>query len=161
MPAIQTTVADTHTKARAGLVANGRPYAVETGIASGDTGFGVALVRGAGEREVQIAQGTQDGDHLSTSFVGISCRDGNLRIENADPTVLKDGDPVPVLVHGEIYVTVKAAVAVGADVTFDAAGALSSEAPAAGQSKIPGARWLSAAGAGALARVFIPDYKHI
>ena len=160
MPAIQTTVADVHVKGREGLVSNGRLHNIETYIATEDIGFGRALVRGAGERECQTAVGTRDGSNNSTSFVGVSARDGNLRIDGSDPTVLKDGDPVPVMTYGEMWVTVQSTVGVGDDVTFNAAGQLSSAAAGASQPKIPGARWLSAATAGNVARVFIPDFKN-
>ena len=160
MPAIQSTVADTHVKGREGQIASGRPHTIETYIATEDIGFGLALVRGAGEDECQTAVGTRDGSNVSTSFVGISCRDGNLRIENDDPTVLKNGDPVPVMTYGEMWVKVSAAVTVGDDVTFNASGALSSDARGASQPKILGARWLSAASANGVARVFIPDFKN-
>ena len=161
MPAIETAARDVHLPGREGQIASGRAHVVETYIADEDIGFGLALVRATGEDRCRTAVGVVDGStHEAESFVGISVMDRNLRIENTDPTVYKEGDPVRVLTGGEVWVKAEAAVAVGDDVTFDADGNLSSAAAAAAQPKIVGARWMSAAGVGGIARVFIPDFKN-
>ena len=160
MATVQTTYRNRHLPGRAGLVASGRAYNLSTGVAGEDIQFGRALVRGADEGEVQTAVGTPGADNVATNFVGISVRDGNLTVGTDDPSHYSEGDPVAVMTYGEVYVTAEAAVAVGADVTFDSDGNLSSAAPSGAQKRIPGARWMSAATAGQVARVFIPDFAN-
>jgi len=147
MPAVQSTYADNIGNAVAGNVADTTTHDARTYICEGadGIGFGVAVQQGTADDGAKIGIATG-------KFVGVSIKDPTLRPDANDK--FEEGGHMAVLFRGTIWVKVEDAVTVGGDVTAKTTtGALSSKAVTATQIKIDGARWMSKAAAGGLAKL--------
>lgn len=153
MPVVQSSYAKKHSEGYEGQVATTATCDVSTFVADGTAGigFGLAVKRGtnAGDCALGAVAAAATPFH-ATDFLGVSVRDRTRDPVDADK--YKDNAHVDVLYRGDVYVKVESAVALGDDVTVDTStGKFSSAAAAADQAVIPNARWMTAAGAGALA----------
>jgi hypothetical protein len=144
MAVAQNSYSETIRPAVAGMVANMTNADADSRVVETASGIGFGLAVGQGT----AAKGAVLGAAAAAGFVGISVRD--VVLDPADGDTYRQGAGITVLTEGDIWVLTGGAVAVGADVTFDAAtGVLSSAAAGAGQFAIAGARWMTAtAGAG-------------
>ncbi|WP_343711901.1 hypothetical protein [Inquilinus sp.] len=148
MAVVQNTYTENIRPAFVGQIADMTGYDADTRNVETAAGIGFGLAVGQGT----APKGAVLGAATAAAFVGISIRDVTL-----DP---RDGDKYPqnanmgVMTWGDIWVQTGGAVAVGADVTFDAAtGVLSSAAAGASQFAIAGARWMSATSGVGLAKL--------
>lgn len=153
MPAVQTSYSE---RMAPGL--NGQPATMvtwndDTRVCEEDSGigFGLAVQQGVGDKGALL------GAAAATDFVGVTVRDVTL-----DPAThaavgvdkYAKGDNMAVRTMGDIYIAVESAVVAGDNVTFNATtGKLSSAATSGSQFAITGARWMSSASAGAIARL--------
>lgn len=148
MPAVQTTYSENQAIALPGMPADA-DYSTDTRICetSGGIPFGVAVSQGTGDKGALI------GGASAAVFAGIAI---------ADKTIGNDGgadgynqyDNMGVMYRGTIWVTTGGIVTAGADVTFaSTTGVLSSAATSGTQFAIAGARWMTSAASGALAKV--------
>jgi hypothetical protein len=149
MAIVQSTYTELQPIAHAGMLASS-DHSVDTRICetAAGIGFGVAVSQGAADAGAVI------GGASAAVFVGITVQD--MSIEN-DPS---NSDEYPrysnmgVMTRGEIWVVTGGIVTAGADVTFaSTTGVLSSAATSASQFAIAGARWMTSAASGALAKV--------
>ena len=118
---------------------------VSKAVEGADIPFGFVVGRGTGSEQVSLGVGA--------GFMGISVR--SLEREGAQGSgivAFTETSTVPVLRQGYIWANCVAGCTQGDAVKFtDATGALSSGAPAAGETAISGASWESTAAAGELA----------
>jgi len=149
MAIVQSTYTELQPIAQAGMLASS-DHSVDTRICDTAAGipYGVAVSQGTADNAAVI------GGASAAVFVGISVQD--MSVEN-DPA---NNDEYPryanmgVLTRGDIWVVTGGIVAAGQDVTFaSTTGILSSAATSGTQFAIAGARWMTAAASGALARV--------
>jgi hypothetical protein len=109
-------------------------------------GFGLAVGKGTADKGAIL------GAAAASGFLGISVRDKAVINSTADKYA-QYGD-MSVMYEGDIWVTVGADVNDGDDVSFVAStGVLSSAAASGTQFVIAGARWMTTAASGALARL--------
>ena len=152
MATIQTSYTENIADAREGMIANQRScemasYEVED---TAGIGFGVAVHQGTSSDQISIGvDGSSSTPFAVTKYVGITVRD-RTRVPGDDE--YKKGAIAAVLIRGDIWVKVGAAVSIGDDVTVVAStGVLSSTTAADDQHLIPNARFLTAASANKLA----------
>lgn len=106
-------------------------------------GFGVAVSQGTSDKECLI------GGASAAVFVGVT-----LRSITGDADSYDQYDNASVITRGDVWVTVAGDVTAGGDVTFkDTTGALSSAAAGANDFAIAGARWMTSASSGDLAKL--------
>ena len=157
--AVQTTWTDRPELGRPGQVANFGLCRIDSRIVetAAGIGFGLAVGQGSEENGCVLGQAadTAATGHVADTFVGITATDPTRYPVAANETDEYVHRAVAnVLTEGDIWVSPAAAVALGADVTFNrTTGRLSSAAAAAGQPSIPGARWMTAGTANGIARV--------
>ena len=147
MPSVQTDYPDTIGRAYNGMVATSTPTSIDAYVMEGDTavGWGVAVQLGSGEGKCKAGM-------AANKFVGVTVKDPN-RSPSDDDTYTK-GAHASLMYRGDIWVEVEGAVVVGGDVVAaTATGKLSSAAADATHIKIDGARWMTAAANGKLARL--------
>lgn len=149
MSAVQTTYTENIRGAIEGAIADTtgcdiRSYSCE---GADGIGFGVAVQQGTDADEAKIGI-------AANKFVGVTVKDITQPPGNSDS--FKQGDHMGVLQRGTIWIKVEDAVAPGNDVTAKTTtGALSSKAVTATQLKIDGARWMTKAAAGGLAKLYL------
>jgi hypothetical protein len=145
MPPLQTSYVSTMRAGLPGMPASMHDYAAASYIcqSAGGIPFGVVVGQGGADKGAVIG---------GANPVGVSLRD--VTIVHSDPAMLDRyalSENINVLTTGDIWVVVTAAVTPATAVTYDpATGAL---APAAGGTALPGARFLTSAGAGQLAKL--------
>lgn len=147
MPFIQSTYAERITKAVAGMLADADAH-VDTRICetAAGIGFGLAVGQGTSDNEAKLDAAA------AADFVGITVRDRTLVNDSADK--YEQYENMAVITRGDIWVTTGGVVSAGDDVTYSkSTGVLSSAAPSGTQFAITGARWMTSAGSGGLARV--------
>ena len=147
MSVTQSTYSENMPIAQAGMPANA-DYSADTRICeSAAIPFGIAVSQGTSDKEALI------GGASAAVFAGVSI---------ADKTINNDGgvdgynqyDNMGVMTRGDIWVVVGGNVTAGGDVTFAATtGALSSAAASGSQFAIAGARWMTSATSGNLAKL--------
>ena len=147
MSVVQSTYSEAMPVAQSGMPADA-DYSADTRICeSAAIPFGVAVSQGTAYNEALI------GAASAAIFAGVAI---------ADKTINNDGgvdgynqyDNMGVMTRGDIWVTVGGNVTVGGDVTFVATtGVLSSAAAGGSQFAIAGARWMTAATSGNLAKL--------
>lgn len=147
MSVVQSTYSETLPIAQAGMPADA-DYSADTRICeSAAIPFGVAVSQGTSDNEALI------GAASATVFAGVSI---------ADKTINNDGgadgynqyDNMGVMTRGDIWVTVGGDVTAGGDVTFaSTTGVLSSAATSGTQFAVTGARWMTTATSGNLAKL--------
>lgn len=109
--------------------------------------FGVAVGKGTADKGCVV------GAASAAAFVGISIRDKAV-LNDSTADKYNQYDDMAVMYEGDIWVTVGADVNDGDDVTFVAStGVLSSAATSGTQFAIAGARWMTTATSGNLARL--------
>lgn len=142
MPAIQTTYQSNLAPAVAGMKANHEPGRIISRVLSSATAaFGVVVLQGAGDRQVQTVPGN------TTTFMGIAMLDDTLRASNANMFVAQD--IIPVMLKGVIWVIPAVAVTARQPAFYDSNGNITNVA--AGNTAIPGGSFDSSAAAGVLA----------
>ena len=158
MAIVQSTFKTRPDVARAGQLGDARDFTIESWIAEGEVGIGLAVVQHADEDKCQVGIGTSATGNVSTSFIGVSLRDASMD-DTESPSVYQDGEEVEVLVEGTVMVPVASAVRQGNRVTFKATGALSDDAPGAGDKLIPGAVWASTTTGAGFAMLKLANYR--
>jgi hypothetical protein len=136
---VQSTYSERIDKARAGMI-GGSDFNTRTGVVetAAGIGFGLAVSQGAGDQGIILG---------GSAFVGITVRDVAV---GAEGTKYNQYVNAGFLTRGQIWVTVVSAVVAGAAVHYDTStGALDDSTGTA----IPGARFVTSAGAGELALV--------
>lgn len=136
---IQTTYVERIAKAVAGMI-GGSDFNTRTGIVetAAGIGFGLAVSQGAADQGIILG---------GSAFVGISVRDVAV---GAEKTLYEQYKNAAYLTRGQIWVTVVSAVVAGAAVKYDTTtGAIDDSTG----TTIPGARFVTSAGAGELALV--------
>lgn len=148
MATVQSTYSENMTRALPGMVANefykadSRTCETAAGIA-----FGVAVSQGSADKGALI------GAAAAANFVGVSIRDKAVINDSAADKYAQYGD-MNVMYEGDIWVTVGGDVVDGGDVTFSSTtGVLSSAATSGTQFAIAGARWMTTASNGGLAKL--------
>lgn len=146
MAVVQSTYTERHSRGDDGLLVNPQTCDVDSlrweGATSGK--FGYAVQQGTAEDQAMAGV-------AANTFRGILCIDKTLQPVQNDEFV--QGDVASVVWRGEVWCRVSHAVTVGQNVVADnATGQLSSESGGA-RTAIGGARFMSAAGAGELAKV--------
>jgi hypothetical protein len=147
MPSVQTDYPETTGDAYNGMIATTSVTAIDTYVMEGETavGWGVAVQLGSGANKCKAGM-------AANKFVGITVKDGTRKPEDND-TYTKSAH-ASLIYRGDIWVEVEGAVVVGGDVVAaTATGKLSSAAADATHIKIDGARWMTAAANGKLARL--------
>lgn len=144
MAFVQTTYSENMAIAFPGMPADA-DHSVDTRICetAAGIGFGVAVSQGAADKGALI------GGASAAVFVGVTVK---------DITVIDDEyaqyDNMGVMYRGTIWVTVGGDVTDGGDVTFaSTTGVLSSAAASGSQFAIAGARWMTTASSGGLAKL--------
>ena len=155
MPTVQSSYSENIAVAQNGMAANA-DFSADTRICetSAGIGFGKAVSQGSADKGAVL------GGASAAVFVGVTISD--KCIDNTDNTGAADGyrqyDNMAVMYRGTIWVTVGGNVAPGNDVTFNSTtGVLSSAATSGTQFAIAGARWMSTANSGELARLRLSD----
>lgn len=146
--AVQSAYSDNISAAKPGQVATMATYDADSRICetAAGIGFGLACGRGSADRGAVL------GASAAADFVGISVADITLVGDTTDE--YSQYDEMAVMVRGDIWVTVGGDVADGGDVTFNATtGVLSSAGTSGSQFAISGARWLTTATSGNLAKL--------
>lgn len=149
--AIQTSYSERIADAREGMIANMSTAEIVTGEVetSGGIGFGLAVYQGTAADQIELGGVAGANPFLASKFLGVTVRD---RTRAPDDDEYKQGANAAVLVRGDIWVKVEAAVTVGADVSFkETTGQFSTASGSATQAVVPRARWMTAAAAGGLA----------
>lgn len=148
MPTVQSTYVENQPIALPGMAADA-DFSADTRICETAAGipFGVVVSQGAADKGALI------GAAAASNFVGITISDKTIQNDGG-----ADGynqyDNMAVMYRGTIWVTAGGAVNDGDDVTFNSTtGVLSSIASGAGQLVINGARWMTTAGNGGLAKI--------
>jgi len=151
MTTVQSAYAETHPIAQSGMAACA-DFSADTRICEtvAGIGFGLAVSQGSADKGALI------GGASAAVFVGVTISDKS--IDNTDNTGAADGyrryDNMGVMYRGDIWVTTGGIVTAGGDVTFaSTTGVLSSAAASGTQFAIAGARWMTAAASGALAKL--------
>lgn len=150
MAVIQSTYSENIDDAVNGMLANANNEVITKIVEeTNGIGFGVACSQGTADNQADL------GASAATGFIGISVRDRSLVNESGqEADEYQDGQNIALLVRGEIWVTTGGAVNDGDDVTFNSTtGVLSSAATSGSQFAITGARWMTTASSGGLARV--------
>lgn len=148
MPSVQSTYAAVHPIAHAGMPASA-DFSADTRICETAAGiaFGVAVSQGTSDNEALI------GGASAAVFAGVSIVDKSINNDGG-----ADGynqyDNMAVMTRGDIWVTVGGDVTDGGDATFaSTTGVLSSAATSGSQFAIAGARWMTTALSGGLAKL--------
>lgn len=148
MPTVQSTYVENQPVALPGMAADA-DFSADTRICETAAGiaFGVAVSQGTADKGALV------GGASAAVFVGITISDKTIQNDGG-----ADGynqyDNMAVMYRGTIWVTTGGAVNDGDDVTFNSTtGVLSSTAAGAGQFAIAGARWMTTAGNGGLAKI--------
>lgn len=148
---VQTTYSTNHAEGFKGQIADENDAVVMSGLAEGDIPVGIAVVRGTvNTRGVAVPAATG-------IFRGVVVR--NLhQLEDASSGVLEvqDGNEVPLLTRGTIFVELDGTVTVDMAVTFADVGGLFGPA-GAGHTAIVGATFLDAGISGEIVRIRIPS----
>ena len=151
MAVVQSEYKEKLDKYREGQIVTGTPWKVDPYLADGNIPFGRVVHQGAEINSCAVGGEAGPNPFLADKYLGIAVRD--ITQDNEDGRY-NDNAHVNVASEGDIAVRVETAVVYGAIVTFDAVtGQLSQQAAAAGQPRIPRAKWMTSAGAGALAVV--------
>lgn len=148
MPVVQSSYSENIAAAYAGMVANMLQADISTRICETAAGiaFGVAVGKGSADDGAVIGAGA------AASFLGVSVRDVTLDPDDLDK--YQQYANMAVITKGEIWVTAGGNVADGEDVTFVATtGVLSSAGTSGSQFAIAGARWMTTASSGQLAKL--------
>lgn len=151
MAVSQTSVEAQHAKGRVGQIGDSRPRTVESWIAGGDIGFGLAVGRSADDTVTVGA--TQN------TFVGVAVKSPRARPSMDDPTEYQAGTEVSVLTEGVVYVSPLTAVTQGDPVYVDANGRFT-DATGSGRALVAGAQWLdTTTAANQIARIRLTAYR--
>lgn len=146
-PTVQSSYSETLTKAVAGLPADA-DFSADSRIceAVAGIGFGLAIAQGTSDNEGKLASAA------ATDFVGVTIRDKAL-VNDSDDLYEQYG-VMSVMTRGDIWVTVGGNVSPGDDVTYNkSTGVLSSAAADANNFAVSGARWMTTATNGNLAKL--------
>lgn len=149
MAIVQSTYTENQPIAQAGMLASG-DHSVDTRICETAAGipFGVAVSQGSADNGALI------GGASATVFAGISVQDMSIENDPSNSDEYPQYSNMGVLTRGDIWVVTGGIVTAGADVTFAATtGVLSTAAASGSQFAIAGARWMTGAASGALAKV--------
>ncbi len=147
MATTQSAYPDNISEAVEGMIANTSTCDVDSLVVEDTDGFGwgVACQQGTADNGVKIGIATG-------KFRGVSVRDRTQDPDHSDK--YPKGETAGILWRGDVWVKAEAAVAIGEDVTAKTTtGALSSKVAGTTQIAISGARWMTAAAAGKLARL--------
>ena len=136
---VQSSYSERIDKARAGMI-GGSDFNTRTGVVetAAGIGFGLGVSQGAGDQGIILG---------GSAFVGISVRDVAV---GAEKTKYEQYMNAAFLTRGQIWVTVLTAVVAGAAVKYDTSTGVIDDATG---TTIPGARFVTSAGAGELALV--------
>jgi hypothetical protein len=146
--AIQTAYNETMARGLPGMVATMNNWDADTGVCETSAGIGFGLACGQGVAD----NGVTLGGAAAADFRGVSVRDVTLDPLAVDKYVL--GTNVALLTRGDVWVTVDGAVNAGDNVTFVATtGALGSVAADGTHFTVDGARWMTSAASGGIARL--------
>ena len=160
MPAVQTDYSRTIRKAVHGQVADGFPHGIDTrsNTDSEKIQFGVPVSEGTGDWACKPFVG--NGTAADNDYVGVAIK--NI-VQQAETDEYNQYTNVDVLVFGDVWLKVGAAVAPGDDVTFangstptaakpNGWGSRAVETAAATKNtQVPNARWMTTAAADGLA----------
>lgn len=149
MAIVQSTYTEVQPIGQPGMLASS-DHSIDTRICEtvGGIPFGVAVSQGAAENGALI------GGASAAVFAGVSVQDMSVELDPANTDRYPRYAPMGVITRGDIWVTVGGNVTAGGDVTFaQASGVLSSAAAGAGQFAIAGARWMTNASSGGIARL--------
>lgn len=147
MATVQSAYSETIERAVAGLPADADHH-IDTRICETAAGIGFGLAVGQGTSDNEAALNPS----ANTDFVGITVRDKTL--VNSSDDLYAQYENMAVMTRGDIWVTTGGDVVAGGDVTFvKSTGVLSSAATSGTQFAITGARWMTTAASGALAKV--------
>lgn len=149
MSVVQSTYTELQPVAQAGMLASS-DNSVDSRICEAATGipFGVAVSQGS------ASNGAVIGGASAAVFVGVSVQDMSIENDPSNNDEYGQYDIMGVITRGDVWVIVGGDVTAGGDVTFaQTTGVLSSAAAGASQFAIAGARWMTAATSGNLARL--------
>lgn len=149
MSIVQSTYVENQPIAQAGMLASS-DHSVDTRICETAAGiaYGVAVSQGSADAGAVI------GGASAAVFVGISVQDMSVENDPANSDEYPRYANMGVMTRGDIWVVTGGIVAAGGDVTFaSTTGVLSSAATGGSQFAIAGARWMTSAASGALAKV--------
>lgn len=150
MAVVQSTYSETISAANAGMPADADYSAISRIVEEANgIGFGLACQQGTNDKQAKL------GGASAAVFAGISIRDRTLvNAVGEEADEYQDESVMSLMIRGEIWVTVGGNVSAGNDVTFAAStGVLSSAATSGSQFAIAGARWMTSASSGGLAKL--------
>lgn len=145
---VQTTYSESMAAAKAGMPANAIPFDADSRICETAAGiaFGVAVGAGSADNGCVVGKGSGKG------FVGVTIRD--VTLDPADEDTYQQYAAVGVMTKGDIWVTTGGNVVDGGIVTFNnTTGVLSATAADGSNTLVTGARWMTTASSGELARL--------
>jgi len=146
MPFVQETYSENIPVTLPGTLAD-EDHSVDTYVVETEAGIGFGLACSQGTEDHQTLLGSAS----AALFIGISVKDKT--VPGAEE-LYPDQENIGIMYRGDIWVTTGGVVNVGDDVTFVAStGVLSSEATSGTQFAISGARWMTSASSGGLAKV--------
>ena len=148
MATVQTTYTEDQPTAVAGMPANTQPRSVDSYRAgeSGGIPFGRAVKRNSSSDGVVNlgVDGAAASPWTVTNFLGVALTDLNIPATSGNADEVQDGDMIPVLHSGDVWVTVSHAVTAGSDVACDTtSGKFNTEAGSTTNAVIPNAVFLS------------------
>jgi len=147
MATVQSTYSENIDAALPGMAADA-DFSADTRICetAAGIGFGLAVGQGTSDNEAKLAPAA------AADFVGITMRDRTLVNDSDD--LYAQYENMAVMTEGDIWVTTGGVVSAGDNVTFvKSTGVLSSAATSGTQFEITGARWMTSAANGGLAKV--------
>lgn len=148
MAVTQSAYSETQPVGYNGMIATEVEFEAITGIVETVAGIGVGKACSQGTADKGVVLGAA----AATAFMGISVADPTIPAGNAG--LFLETENIPLVNRGEVWVTTGGDVVAGGDVTFDATtGVLSSIAADGSNFTIAGARWMTSAASGALARL--------
>lgn len=146
---VQTTYSLDHGEAYAGMVADqqlcNKVSKLNKSGASIPFGFGVV-------RDGDNAAGLAGGAFTADAIVGVVARELNRAYEDGETFGAKDGYQMSVITTGVVWVNTVDAATAGGNVFLDQDGTIRATAGATGI-QIPNAKFVTSAGAGALAKI--------